>query len=202
MATHFKGPAKPRATQKLAPISLKEELEADEPIQAPADVSFPAPAESALVEEAPLERAAAEPVTVAPVDVVAPVEILAPVAAEPAAPAEPAVVIAAVAATLAPPALLAPETPAAPAGASSILDPSALPLKTLDLFNENAAAVLDFALALGAAKSVGDAFELQSRFASERYSSLVRQAGEFAELTRRLAFQNNPVKLSFSAFIA
>ncbi|HEY8261193.1 MAG TPA: phasin family protein [Methylosinus sp.] len=195
MATHFKGPAKPRATQKLAPISLKDELEADEPIEAPADVSFPTPAESDLVAEAPLERAAVEAVT--------PVEILAPAAAEPAeAPEEPAVVIAAMTATLAPPALLAPEAAAAAASAPAVLDPSALPLKTLDLFNENAAAVLDFALALGAAKSVGDAFELQSRFASERYSSLVRQAGEFAELTRRLAFQNNPVKLSFSAFIA
>jgi hypothetical protein len=195
MATHFKGPAKPRATQKLAPISLKDELEADEPIEAPADVSFPTPAESDLVEEAPLERAAVEAVT--------PVEILAAAAAEPAeGPEEPAVVIAAMTATLAPPALLAPEAATAAASAPAVLDPSALPLKTLDLFNENAAAVLDFALALGAAKSVGDAFELQSRFASERYSSLVRQAGEFAELTRRLAFQNNPVKLSFSAFIA
>jgi cell division septation protein DedD len=199
MATHFKGPAKPRATQKLAPISLKDELEADEPIQAPADVSFAA---SAAVEDEPLALMTAEtaaPPSLAPVEI-APVEILAPVAVEPAASAEPAVIIAAMTATLAPPALLAPE-PAVAASAPD-LDPSALPLKTLDLFNENAAAVLDFALALGAAKSVGDAFELQSRFASERYSSLVRQAGEFAELTRRLAFQNNPVKLSFSAFIA
>jgi hypothetical protein len=192
MAPHIKSPTKPRATQKVAPISLKDELDADEPVEAPADLSFTAPAEPlAALDE--------------PVEVVEPIELVASEGSAPAEPmpfAEPVIVAAAVTATLAPPALLAPEAPAAAASAPAEIDPSALPLKTLDLFSENAAAVLDFALALGAAKSVGDAFELQSRFASERYSSLVRQAGEFAELSRRLAFQSSPVRLSFSAFIA
>jgi cell division septation protein DedD len=201
MATHFKGPAKPRAPKvapislkddldAVAPISLKDELDADEPVEAPTDTPFAAAAETALVEAEP----ASEPV--APPEAV---EIFEPAAAivEPLAATEPEplplqpepVVAAAITASVVPTAPMA-------------LDASALPLKTLDLFNENAAAVLDFALALGSAKSVGDAIELQSRFASERYSSLVRQAGEFAELTRRLAFQSAPFKLRVSTFVA
>ena len=82
-------------------------------------------------------------------------------------------------------------------------DLSAWPLKTLDLFSENAAAVLDFTAALGKAKSLSDVIELQSRFASERYSTLLRQTNEIAELTRRFTFDASaPVRLSFSAFLA
>jgi hypothetical protein len=192
MAPPFKGPQKPRAP-KVAPISLKDVLDADEPVAAPLDTPF-----AALAEVEADVAAEPEPVASAPlVDIPPLVEILDPVVApsEPAAlfdervSPEPVVVVAAVTATVAP-------------KAPATLDASALPLKTLDLFNENAAAMLDFALALGKARSVGDAFELQSRFASERYSSLVRQAGEFAELTRRLTFQSAPIKLSVSTFIA
>jgi cell division septation protein DedD len=82
-------------------------------------------------------------------------------------------------------------------------DPSAWPLNMLDLFSANAAAVLDFAIALGQAKSLSDAIELQSRFASERYSTLLRQSNEIAALMRRSAFgANAPVHLSVRAFIA
>lgn len=198
MATHFKGPTKARVTtQKIAPISLKDELDAEEPVEAPADTPYAASApvdvESVAAEPAAIietvEAVAAEPEILEPA-------IIAPEIVEP--PAAPVIAAAAVTASVAPPA----PADAASGSAPAALDPSALQLKTLDLFNENAAAVLDFALALGSAKSVGDALELQSRFASERYSSLVRQAGEFADLTRRLAFQSGPVKLSFSAFIA
>ncbi|MBY6243188.1 phasin family protein [Methylosinus sp. Sm6] len=194
MATHFKGPTKPRAP-KVAPISLKDELDADEPVEAPADTPFAAPVEIEAAAAAPIEEplvhvlapniqsAVLEPQVLEP-------QVLEPVVLEPEAPLPEQVVVAVVTAS-----------PAPPAGPATI-DASALPLKTLDLFNENAAAVLDFALALGAAKSVGDALELQSRFASERYSSLVRQAGEFAELTRRLTFQSAPFKLRVSTFVA
>ena len=82
-------------------------------------------------------------------------------------------------------------------------DPSAWPLNMLDLFSANAAAVLDFAIALGQAKSLRDAVELQSRFASERYSTLLRQTNEIAELMRSSPFgAKAPVHLSVRAFIA
>lgn len=76
-----------------------------------------------------------------------------------------------------------------------------LSLKTLDLISENTVAILDYAAALGKAESVSDAIDLQSRFASQRYSTLIRQTTEIAELTRRFAFGlSAPVRLSFSAF--
>ncbi|MGA3311348.1 MAG: phasin family protein [Xanthobacteraceae bacterium] len=71
-----------------------------------------------------------------------------------------------------------------------------------DLFSANAAAVLDFATALGQAKSLTDAIELHSRFANERYSTLLRQTNEIAELTRRSTFAATaPVRLSIGAFV-
>ena len=82
-------------------------------------------------------------------------------------------------------------------------DLRAWPLNMFDLFSANAAAVLDFVTALGQAKSLTDAIELQSRFASERYSTLLRQTNEIAELMRRSTFgANAPVRLSVGAFIA
>jgi len=82
-------------------------------------------------------------------------------------------------------------------------DLRAWPLNVFDLFSANAAAVLDFVTALGQAKSLADAIELQSRFASERYSTLLRQTNEIAELMRRSTFDANaPVHLSVRAFIA
>jgi hypothetical protein len=82
-------------------------------------------------------------------------------------------------------------------------DLSAWPLNVFDLFNANATAVLDFATALGQAKSLPDAIELQSRFASERYSTLLRQTNEVAELMRRSTFAATaPVRLSVGAFVA
>jgi len=74
---------------------------------------------------------------------------------------------------------------------------------TLDLFSANTAAILDFATALAQAKSLSDAIELQSRFASERYSTLLRQTNEIAELMRRSIFDANaPVRLNLRAFVA
>ncbi len=82
-------------------------------------------------------------------------------------------------------------------------DLSAWPLNVFDLFSANAMALLDFAFALGQVKSLTDAIELQSRFAKERYSTLLRQTNEIAELMRRSTFgANAPVHLSVRAFIA
>jgi cell division septation protein DedD len=81
-------------------------------------------------------------------------------------------------------------------------DLSAWPLNVFDLFSANAAAVLDFATALGQAKSLTDAIELHSRFANERYSTLLRQTNEIAELMRRSTFAaTTPVRLSIGAFV-
>lgn len=66
-------------------------------------------------------------------------------------------------------------------------DFGALPLKTLDLFNENTAALIDFAAELGKVKSVTDVVSLQSRFASECYATFLRQSNEIADLTRKMA---------------
>jgi hypothetical protein len=85
---------------------------------------------------------------------------------------------------------------------NGVFDLSVWPLKTLDVFNENAAAFLDFAAALGRAKSVGEAIEVQSRFASERYSALLQQNKELAELMRRFTLEAAPGRLNFSAFVA
>ncbi|MBI1868398.1 MAG: phasin family protein [Methylocystis sp.] len=87
-----------------------------------------------------------------------------------------------------------PQAPkAAPTSAVSSrqIDASALSLKSLELFQENAAAMFDYAAALGKVKSVTDAFELQSQFVRERYSTFVRQTTEVAELTRRCALDSS-----------
>ena len=82
-------------------------------------------------------------------------------------------------------------------------DLRAWPLNMFDLFSANAAAVLDFATALGRAKSLTDAIELQSRFASERYSTLLRQTNEIMELMRRSTLAANaPIHLSVRGFVA
>ena len=82
-------------------------------------------------------------------------------------------------------------------------DLRACPLNVFALFSANASAVLDFATALGQAKSLTDAIELQSRFASERYSTLLRQTNGVAELMRRSAFAGTAsVRLSVGMFVA
>lgn len=194
MATNQKGPGKSRSAPKptlvsddLEPISLKDELESEavEPVEVES-----VQVESVEVEPIEVERFAAPPVEIESIDTIE-TKTVEP-APEPVL-IEKAVAVAVVATTLPPPS-------AAPSGE---LDPGAWPLKTFDLFSENAAALFDLALALGKAESVSDALELQSRFVSERYSTLVRQAEEFAELTRRLTFEATaPVRLSISTFVA
>lgn len=179
MVTPPKVPGKPRPAAKQAPISLKDELFEEESAAEPVTIELVA---------SPVETASAEttPVSVGRISAESQ-----PRAAKPAA--SKAAVAVSVAAS----------TPGASGSYAPELDPGEWSLKTLDALSENAAAVLDLAVALGKAESVSDALELQSRFASERYATLVRQTNEFVELTRRFALEASaPVRLSISAFVA
>lgn len=97
--------------------------------------------------------------------------------------------------------LLAP-APALPVVASALpaapADAAIWPLKALDIFNEHAAAVIELAEALGKARTVGEALDAQSRFASERYSSFAKRANEIVELTNRFT----PFRFGVTAFVA
>lgn len=181
MATNEKFPGKSRPSAGPAPISIQAEI---------TDAHVNVAAEPVSIDPLTVEKVAAD-------SIILDSPIIGQVATEPV---EVKAVAPSGAATLgALPSLKSPETKKAAAE----FDACALPLKTLDLFSENAAAVLDFAAALGKAKSFSDAIELQSRFASERYSTLLRQTNDIAELTRRLTFGvSAPVRLSFSAFTA
>jgi hypothetical protein len=96
-----------------------------------------------------------------------------------------------------------PEATVAVAVSAESFDIKELPLKTFDLLNENAAALFDFAAELSKVKSVADVIALQSRFASERYTTFLRQSNEVADLTRQLALGAGvSFRHSFSAFAA
>jgi cell division septation protein DedD len=175
----FRGRLRPAANQ--APIPIQAEIADDY--------------EEVVAEPVALGAAAAEQLTAEPI-------AIAPVAAEQVAaePVDVKAVAVSIAATLG--SLPSPTSPEANKSDAEF-DLSAWPLNMLDLFSANAAAVLDFATALGQAKSLTDAIELQSRFASERYSTLLRQTNEIAELMRRSTFAANaPFHLSVRAFIA
>jgi hypothetical protein len=66
-------------------------------------------------------------------------------------------------------------------------DATAWPLMTLDIWNENAVALMGFAEEFGKAKSADEVMAAQSRFASERYESCLRQSKELMDLAQRLA---------------
>ncbi|WP_036291008.1 phasin family protein [Methylosinus sp. PW1] len=223
MATHTRGSSKRPAPPKEPPITLKDALDDDEPETAPLEAAPPVEidAVAAALEAAEIEAvtAALEPVELAltpaePAAIEAPAET-APepvfdVAPEPALEtvaepvleiiAEPVLEVVAkpiTEAPVAPVTIIAATIEAAPAKAEP-LDPSLWSLKTFDLVNENAAAVLDLALALGQARSVGDALEAQSRFASERYTTFLKRANELVELSSRWS----PFRFAVSAFVA
>jgi hypothetical protein len=174
----FRGRLRPAANRE--PISIQAEIADDY--------------EEAVTEPVALAPVAAEQLTAEPV-------AIAPVAAEQVAaePVEVKAVDVSIATTLgALPSGTSPEANKSDAE----FDLSAWPLNVFDLFSANAAAVLDFATALGQAKSLTDAIELHSRFANERYSTLLRQTNEIAELTRRSTFAATaPVRLSIGAFV-
>ena len=174
----FRGRLRPAANRE--PISIQAEIADDY--------------EEAVTEPVALAPVAAEQLTAEPV-------AIAPVAAEQVA-AE-LVEVKALAVSIATTLDALPSGTSPEANKSDAeFDLSAWPLNVFDLFSANAAAVLDFATALGQAKSLTDAIELHSRFANERYSTLLRQTNEIAELTRRSTFAATaPVRLSIGAFV-
>ncbi|WP_166143927.1 phasin family protein [Methylosinus sp. RM1] len=195
MATHTRGSSKRPAPPKEPPITLKDALDDDEPEAPPPASSAPAAeieAVAAALEAVEIETvtAALEPVELGVTTAEPVIETSEPaleIVSEPIA--EAPIALAVIATTI--------ETPA-PKPEAIALDPSLWPLKTIDLVNENAAAVFDLALALGQARTVGDALEAQSRFASERYSTFVKRANEFVELSSRWS----PFRFAVSAFVA
>jgi len=66
-------------------------------------------------------------------------------------------------------------------------DPLALPLKTFDVWNDNVSAFMHFAKDLSGVTSVGEAVELQTRFAQECGEAFLRQSKELAEIAGKLA---------------
>ncbi|WP_400768000.1 phasin family protein [Methylosinus sporium] len=215
MATHTRGSSKRPMPPKEPPITLKDALDDDEPETVPLEAapSVEIDAVAAALEAAEIEAvtAALEPVELAltptePATIEVPAET-APepvfdIAAEPVLETIAEAVLEVVAepiaeAPAAPVAIIAATIEAAPAKAEP-LDPSLWSLKTFDLVNENAAAVFDLALALGQARSVGDALEAQSRFASERYTTFLKRANELVELSSRWS----PFRFAVSAFVA
>jgi hypothetical protein len=201
MATHTRGPSKrpPAPTPKEPPITLKDALDDDEPEALPPQPAPPAEIEI-VAALAPVEVAltAAEPIVETQLETIAAEPVL-ETAAEPALETVAEPVLETIAeAPIAPVTFVAAtiETSAKPVALP--LDPSLWSLKTIDLVNENASAVLDLALALGQARTMGDALEAQSRFASERYSTFVKRANEFVELSSRWS----PFRFAVSAFVA
>lgn len=59
--------------------------------------------------------------------------------------------------------------------------------KSIEIWAENAAAVLDLAEEIGKAKKFEDVIDIQSRFASDRFAAFIRQSEELMELARTLA---------------
>jgi len=88
--------------------------------------------------------------------------------------------------------------PAAPASdsESQTPNPAAWPMTAIDMWTENATALIDLAENLCKAKSLPEAMELQARFAGERFDSFVKRSNEFAELGRRFAADRAPLRFS------
>lgn len=71
--------------------------------------------------------------------------------------------------------------------ASFDFDTSAWSRKSLELWSENAGAYLDFAERLAQARSVEEAVDIQSRFASERFEAFIRQSKELMDVATAMA---------------
>jgi len=65
-------------------------------------------------------------------------------------------------------------------------DPTLWSQKSIDLWAENATALLDFTERLAGAKTLDEVTSLQSRFVSERFDALLRQSNELMTLAQRL----------------
>ncbi len=136
----------------------------------------------------------------APVKAAEPVQAVAaeePIADSP--PKEEAVVVASALTVIAP----LPGSSGSERGTKVEFDINALPFKTLEFLNDNAAAMFDYAAELSKATSMTEVIELQSRFTKERYSTLIKQINEAAEVARQLALGAGfSVRHSFGSFAA
>lgn len=65
-------------------------------------------------------------------------------------------------------------------------DPAIWSQKSIDLWAENATAVLDFAERLANAKTLDEITNLQSHFMSERFDTLLRHSNELFSLAQRM----------------
>lgn len=73
-------------------------------------------------------------------------------------------------------------------------DPALWQKKSIDLWAENATALLDFAERLANAKTIDEVTTLQSRFVSDRLDALLRQSTELMTLAQRLLnFSSAPI---------
>lgn len=152
------------------------------PPQAPAAAAASVPKTQA----APAPAPAAAP-TPPPVAAPAAAPTPPPVAAAVAAPTPPPVA----APVAAPPPVAAPSTALAIAqplkpSAAEAFDPALWSQKSIELWAENATALLDFAERFGRAKTIDEVTSLQSRFVSERFDALLRQSTELMTLAQRL----------------
>lgn len=175
------------------------------PPQAPP--AAPASAPKTQVAPPAAAPASAPPTQAAPTPVAAKVAALPPTVAAPAAAPPPPPVAAKVAAPPPPPVAAPPAPIAAPSTALAIaeppktaksaaeaFDPALWPQKSIDLWAENASALLDFAERVANAKTVDEVTSLQSRFMSERLDALLRQSTELMTLAQRLfAFPFTPL---------
>lgn len=65
-------------------------------------------------------------------------------------------------------------------------DPALWSQKSIDLWAENATAVLDFAERLANAKTLDEVTNLQSHFVSDRFDTLLRHSNELLTLAQRM----------------
>ncbi len=164
MNQKIRGRTRPKANP--ASLSIQAEI-ADDYEDMPVEAVDLAPEAAESVAVAPVT---AEHVTVGPAEATSVAVSVAATASEP------------------PPSLKSPGVPNFDEG----FHVSAWQLKTYDLLNENVAALFDFLAAFGQVKSLSEVIELNSRFASERYSKLLGQTNELMELTRSVRLRAFP----------
>ncbi len=80
------------------------------------------------------------------------------------------------------------EPPDGASASGAVAWTKAWPVASFDVWNENAAALMDLASELSKAKTVGDVVTLQSRFANERFSRFVRLSTEIAAFPKIFFF--------------
>ena len=171
------------AAKTAEPAKKAEPTKAAEPTKSASEAPAPAAAKSAPVAPSvKSEPAAPAPAQQVPIESAAVDEAVIAAALPPQAPEASAFVeIVELEAT---PVVVAQEGVAgfAISASTPIATPEAAAwaFKSMELWNENAQAMMGFASALGRAKSLTEVVELQSRFATERFNRFAKLAGEVA----------------------